>query len=269
MHRNNRIENVVGPPASGPVARGTAHLRSRTWHPALLAFLLVIPGCSRPSPHFSEANARAHVNMLAGTIGTRWVGTAGNARARAYLADQLRLYGFDVRVEEADAERPERGTTTRVSNIIAAKAGSQLDAIALVAHYDSASNAPGATDDALGSAVCVEAGRVLAARPDPTYSLMILLTDGEEAGLMGAAVIATDAAISIVLTAVRFAVFGLSGVVDAKVLAFALLIGTIAFPGAFLAKALVHRLPIQVHTAILDVVVLIGGAVMVAGAFVR
>ena len=48
-----------------------------------------------------------------------------------------------------------------------------------------------------------------------------------------------------------------------------LLIGVVAFPGAFLAKAFVQRLPIHVHTAILDVVVLFGGAVMVYGAFAR
>jgi hypothetical protein len=55
-------------------------------------------------------------------------------------------------------------------------------------------------------------------------------------------------------------------VVDAKVLAFALLIGGIAFPGAFLARALVERLPLRLHTAILDAVVLAGGAAMVVGA---
>ncbi len=46
----------------------------------------------------------------------------------------------------------------------------------------------------------------------------------------------------------------------AKVLAVALLIGVVAFPGAFLAKALVERLPVHVHTAILDAVVMVGGA---------
>jgi len=53
------------------------------------------------------------------------------------------------------------------------------------------------------------------------------------------------------------------------VLAFALLIGLIAFPGAFLAKAFVERMPVHVHTAILDAVVLIGGAFLVIGAFAR
>lgn len=98
---------------------------------------------------------------------------------------------------------------------------------------------------------------------------VILLSLLMAAGLQGAAVIATDAVISMVVTAVRMAVFGFSGVIDARVMAFALLIGTVALPGAFLARALVVRMSLSVHTAILDVVVLIGGAVMIAGALLR
>ena len=63
--------------------------------------------------------------------------------------------------------------------------------------------------------------------------------------------------------------FGLAGAIGPRTIAFALLIGLVAFPGAFLAKAFVARLPIHVHTAILDAVVLFGGAVMVFGAFRR
>jgi uncharacterized membrane protein YfcA len=89
------------------------------------------------------------------------------------------------------------------------------------------------------------------------------------AGLQGAAVVATDAIVSMVVTGVRMAVFGLSGVIDARVMAFALLIGTIALPGAFIAKALVARLSLGVHTAILDGVVLIGGGMMIYGGLIR
>ena len=95
---------------------------------------------------------------------------------------------------------------------------------------------------------------------------IILLSLLMATGLTGAAVVATDAAISIVISLFRVAVFGISGVVSAQVLAVALLIGLMAFPGAFLAKAFVHRLPIHVHGWILDGVVLLGGATMVFGA---
>jgi uncharacterized membrane protein YfcA len=88
-------------------------------------------------------------------------------------------------------------------------------------------------------------------------------------GLEGAAVIATDAVISIALSFVKAGVFGIAGVLSAQVVALALLIGVIALPGAFLAKALVDRMPIHVHTAILDAVVLAGGAVLIYGALFR
>jgi uncharacterized membrane protein YfcA len=98
---------------------------------------------------------------------------------------------------------------------------------------------------------------------------VILLSVLMASGLVGAAVIATDAVISITTGISRIMVFGVAGAVNVQTLAFAALIGGIAFPGAFLAKAFVERLPIHIHTAILDAVVLIGGLVMVIGAFAR
>jgi uncharacterized membrane protein YfcA len=89
------------------------------------------------------------------------------------------------------------------------------------------------------------------------------------AGLTGAAVIATDAALSVVIGLVRLAVFGVAGVATAKVMAVATLIGAVTLPGAFVARLIVERLPIHVHTAMLDAVVVIGGAVMIAGAVGR
>ena len=87
------------------------------------------------------------------------------------------------------------------------------------------------------------------------------------AGLEGAAVVATDAAVSIIVSTVKISVFALGGVVTAQVLAFALLIGVISFPGAHLARLLVERMPVHVHTAILDFIVLLGGVMMIIAAF--
>ncbi|MBE3032189.1 MAG: M28 family peptidase, partial [Actinobacteria bacterium] len=130
--------------------------------------------------------------MLAGTIGSRPIGTDANARARAYLIDQLKLYGLDVRVQETDARRAPIGRTAHVSNIIGLLPGARPEAVGLVAHYDSSPQAPGAADDGLGVAVVLEAARVLATRQDRQWSTYVLLTDGEEAGLMGAAALMTD-----------------------------------------------------------------------------
>ncbi len=158
--------------------------------PVLL--LAVLAACSREAPRFSLVNARAHVQMLAGTIGSRPIGTPENARARQYVIDQLRLFGYDVRVQETDARRPDVGLTARVVNIIGVKAGAERNAIGLVSHYDSSPEAPGAADDGLGVAVSLEAARVLAARQDRKHTLFVLVTDGEESGLMGAAAVVTD-----------------------------------------------------------------------------
>jgi uncharacterized membrane protein YfcA len=95
---------------------------------------------------------------------------------------------------------------------------------------------------------------------------VILLSLLMAAGVESAGVIATDAAISIVISVVKASVFGLAGVLTAQVIAFALLIGIVSLPGAFLARAFVERMPVHVHTAILDAVVLVGGVVMVFGA---
>ena len=95
---------------------------------------------------------------------------------------------------------------------------------------------------------------------------VILLSLLMASGLNGAAVIATDAVISIVTSLIKISVFGLAGVVTPQVLAFALLIGAITIPGAFLAKAFVERMPVHIHTAILDAAVIVGGTVMIAAA---
>jgi uncharacterized membrane protein YfcA len=98
---------------------------------------------------------------------------------------------------------------------------------------------------------------------------IILLSLLMATGLEGAAVIATDAVVSIGIGLTKFAVFGLAGAVNAQVIAIAVLIGCVAFPGAFLARRLVDNLPVHVHTAILDAVVIGGGLVMLVNAFLR
>src|SRR5437588_8824369 len=98
---------------------------------------------------------------------------------------------------------------------------------------------------------------------------IILLSLLMAAGLEGAAVVATDAVISIGIGLAKLTTFGLAGVVNATVVAIALLIGGVAFPGAFLARALLDHLPLHLHTALLDAVVIGGGIVMVVNAFAR
>lgn len=159
-----------------------------------LLLLLCAAGCGPQDDRFNTANARVHVNMLADTIGSRPAGSDANRRAREYLVDQLEIAGLQVRVQEVDARRPDLGIAGRVANIVGIRQGQISDAIAIVAHYDSVPDGPGAGDDAFGSAIAVEAARVLGATP-MRHSLMVLLTDSEESGLLGAAGAMSDPAI--------------------------------------------------------------------------
>jgi uncharacterized membrane protein YfcA len=96
---------------------------------------------------------------------------------------------------------------------------------------------------------------------------VMLLSMLMSAGLQGAAVIATDAAISIGIGVAKVSIFGVTGLVGAREIAIACIMGLVSLPGAYLARILVERLPLAVHTAILDGVVIAGGAVMLWGAF--
>jgi uncharacterized membrane protein YfcA len=100
-----------------------------------------------------------------------------------------------------------------------------------------------------------------------TGSGIILLSVLMAAGLEGTAVIATDATVSVVIGVVKIAVFAAAGVLTPTVLLIALVIGCVGFPCTFIAKLIVQRLPVHVHTALLDAVVIIGGAIMIFGAF--
>jgi len=181
---------VINHAGSG-IAEVTPNARRLPCLVATLWVAVTVAACTADT-RFSSQNARAHVNQLAGTIGTRPAGSDANRRAREYLVDQLRFFGYTVRVQEAEASRPELGLSAHVFNIIAVVPGASPDALGVMAHYDSRPTSPGAGDDALGTAVALECARLLASRLDRQHSIMVLLTDAEEEGLMGAAALVRD-----------------------------------------------------------------------------
>ncbi len=145
-----------------------------------------------PPADFSTAAARAHLDQLAGVIGPRPAGTDANADARAYIIQALENAGFDVRVQDTEARRPEIGLAGRVRNVIGLLPGQRPDAIGIVAHYDSVPESPGGGDNALGVASALEAARVLASHGTRRWSVYVLLTDSEESGLLGATALLDD-----------------------------------------------------------------------------
>jgi uncharacterized membrane protein YfcA len=81
-------------------------------------------------------------------------------------------------------------------------------------------------------------------------------------GMTPAAVIATDAAISITVGVAKSASFAALGALTPAHALFAVIIGLAAFPGGYVARWLMTRLSIGVHAAILDGAVIMGGAAL-------
>src|SRR3569832_178895 len=82
-----------------------------------------------------------------------------------------------------------------VEDIIAQVAPGQGKAIVMLAHYDSVPAGPGASDDQSGVVTILETIRALKARGIKTrHPIIAVITDGEEAGLLGAAAYADNKA---------------------------------------------------------------------------
>lgn len=93
--------------------------------------------------------------------------------------------GVGVEISRFDPSRAAAGFTDDVVGVLPGK-DPGLPALALMAHYDSVPNSPGSADDAAGVASALEVVRALKARGQPARDVIVLITDGEEAGLLGA-----------------------------------------------------------------------------------
>jgi hypothetical protein len=79
-----------------------------------------------------------------------------------------------------------------VENILARQPGARReDVVLLTAHYDSVGAGPGASDDGMGVATMLDIARLLRGRRFRN-PVAILITDGEEAGLLGAEAFVAD-----------------------------------------------------------------------------
>jgi hypothetical protein len=117
------------------------------------------------------------------------IGSDDANRVREYLIGQLRELGGEVHVEEGIGaiEAGRSHSAGRVHNIVATFPGQNNSrAIMVVAHYDSVPEGPGAADDGAGVIAILEAVRAVRAMTPISNDLVVLFTDGEEAGVLGA-----------------------------------------------------------------------------------
>lgn len=91
---------------------------------------------------------------------------------------------------------------------------------------------------------------------------VIMVTMLMATGVQGTSVLATDSLVSLVLVTVKSTVFFAAGAVTPIVLALAIITGISVLPSAFVGRMIMLRLPVHVHTAMLDVAVVIGGAML-------
>jgi uncharacterized membrane protein YfcA len=89
---------------------------------------------------------------------------------------------------------------------------------------------------------------------------LLLISTLMAAGLQSAALIGTDAIISVIMEIAKIALFGGVARLNAELVLAGLLIGACTAPGGFVARWLLAHIPIRVHTAFMEVVVLAGGA---------
>jgi hypothetical protein len=108
---------------------------------------------------------------------------------RDYLLAQLSILGLEPQVQNATGVGTRYADAGRVQNILARMPGRQSGgpALLLVAHYDSVEAGPGAADDGAGIAAILETVRALCAGGLLAHDIIVLFTDGEESGLLGAA----------------------------------------------------------------------------------
>ncbi|MBI2466476.1 MAG: M28 family peptidase [Candidatus Rokubacteria bacterium] len=152
---------------------------------AALAAALLLAATGAAAAGFDGARAFRDVERLVG-FGPRPPGSAALARARAYIAGELRQAGWRVREHAFQARTPHGAA--RMVNVIAEWPGRRPEIVAVGGHYDTKPFAGfrfvGANDGGSSAALLIELGRALATRhraTPPLYTHWLLFFDGEEA----------------------------------------------------------------------------------------
>lgn len=139
-----------------------------------------------PPERYSATRAAAALAEVLGDQAPHPVGSAANAQVRDRIVAVLTRLGHAPEIQRAHA-CDERGACASVENIALRIEGREPgDAVMLAAHYDSVPAGPGAADDGSGVASVLEIARLLRAQARPRHDIILLLTDGEELGLLGA-----------------------------------------------------------------------------------
>ena len=136
---------------------------------------------------FSAERAMVHVRAI--STEPHPIGSKAQETVRRYLVAQLKSLGLDPQVFRSvgfsvSGRRIWAGKTEDIVGRLKGESGSR--AIVLMAHYDLVNQSPGAADDASSIAAILEAVRAVHSDAQLNNDVIVLFTDGEEAGLLGA-----------------------------------------------------------------------------------
>jgi hypothetical protein len=142
-----------------------------------------------PPTLFSAERALADVRLVAAR--PHPMGSAANHAVRDALLARMTALGLSPHIRRDDVLLAGEGGRLRggsPESLIGVLPGRDhaRPALALMAHYDSVPGAPGAADDGAGVAAVLETVRAIRAQGVPARDVAVILSDGEEAGLLGA-----------------------------------------------------------------------------------
>lgn len=144
---------------------------------------------------FSAARAMKHLDVIAAS--PRPVGSEGHETTKAYLMKTLTDMGLQPQIQKTDTalrfpDAPGFAAGS-VENVIALIPGtSSTGAVVLNAHYDGAATGPGAADCGSCVIVILETLRVIKGGAPLKNDLIVVFSDAEEVGDLGANAFATQ-----------------------------------------------------------------------------
>ena len=163
---------------------------------ALLAILFAIQvrqtapptpiGVDADSGVFSAGRALDELRNLLGDERPHPVGSPANRAVKDRLIARLTELGLRPEEQRTIGCAAESATCAQVENVLAAIPGRTADTIVLMAHYDSVPNAPGAGDDGAAVAALIEMTRIVKTGAPYRNTILLVFTDAEETGLLGA-----------------------------------------------------------------------------------
>ncbi|WP_298779313.1 M28 family peptidase [uncultured Polaribacter sp.] len=137
--------------------------------------------------NYSLNNALFHLKNISKK--THFVGSDEHQKVQNYIVDELQKMGFETEIQTQTAINEKWVAATTTQNIIAKLKGAENGkALMLLTHYDSSPHSSlGASDAGSGVVTILEGIRAfLEINKTPKNDIIILMSDAEELGLLGA-----------------------------------------------------------------------------------